>query len=77
MPEDYAAACEQFLSLGFEAAFECSIGGTQLVYYDTLSALGHFTELWARSESFLEFQRSVKEAALTWDGRDPIRHGAL
>ena len=77
MPEDYAAACEQYRALGFEAAFECSIGGTQLVYYDTLAALGHFTELWARSESFLEFQRSVKEAALTWDGRDPVRHGAL
>ncbi len=77
MPEDYAKTCALYRSLGFEAAFECSIGGTDLVYFDTLKTLGHFTELWDNSETFREFQRSVREAAFEWDGRDPIRHGAL
>ena len=77
MPEDYNAACEQYSALGHEAAFECSIGGTNQVYFDTVATLGHFTELWERSDSFLEFQRSVREAASTWDGSDPIRNGAL
>ena len=77
MPEDYAKACEQYRSLGFEAAFEGRIGGTDLVYYDTIDTLGHFTELWDNSEVFREFQRSVREAAREWDGEDPIRLGAL
>ena len=77
MPEDYTTAREQYRALGFEAAFECSIAGTNLVYYDTVAQLGHFTELWERSESFLEFQRSVREAARSWDGSEAIRRGAL
>ena len=77
MPENFAETCNRYQALGFEAAFECSIAGTQLVYYDTVETLGHFTELWDRSESFIEFQRSVKEAARNWDGSDPVRRGAV
>ena len=77
MPEDYAAACAQYRALGFEAAFECSIGGTDLVYFDTVDTLGHFTELWDNSDTFREFQRRVKAAAYDWDGSDPIRTGGL
>lgn len=46
------------------------------MYYDTVETLGHFTELWGWSESFIEFQRSVKQAAWNWDGSNPVRHGA-
>ena len=77
MPEDFHRTCEAYRALGFEAAFECSIAGTDLVYFDTVAALGHFTELWDTSETFLEFQRSVREAARGWDGKDPIRNAAL
>jgi hypothetical protein len=77
MPENYPAACETYRSLGYEAAFECSIAGTNLVYFDTLETLGHFTELWDRSASFVEFQRSVREAARDWDGSNPVRQAAL
>ena len=77
MPENFAETCNRYQALGFEAAFECSIAGTHLVYYDTVETLGHFTELWDRSESFIEFQRSVKEAARNWDGSDPVRRGAV
>ena len=77
MPADFQQACDSYRSLGYEAAFECSIAGTNLVYFDTVASLGHFTELWDRSDAFLEFQRSVREAAYTWDGEDPIRRGEL
>ena len=62
---------------GYQAAFECSIGGTDLVYFDTVASLGHFTELWDRSDAFIEFQRSVRQAAKDWDGNTPIRKGAV
>ena len=77
MPEDFQTACDNYRALGYEAAFECSIAGTNLVYFDTVATLGHFTELWDRSATFLEFQRSVREAARDWDGKDPIRNAAL
>ena len=77
MPTDYKATCLQFQSLGFDVAFECSIGGTDLVYFDTVDALGHFTEFWDNSDAFRDFQRFVKHAAQHWDGSDPIRTGGL
>ena len=77
MPTDYVAACARYEALGFERAFECSIGGTDLVYFDTVAVLGHFTELWDNSESFIAFQTSVKAAARNWDGNDPVRIGGL
>ena len=77
MPENYAQTYELYTSIGCDAAFECSIGGTNLVYFDTVAQLGHFTELWETSEAFLNFQETVKQAALHWDGKDPVRAGAL
>jgi len=77
MPPDYDAAQARYRALGIEIAFECAIAGTHLIYYDTVAELGHFTEIWEKSPSFLEFQRSVRAAARHWDGRDPIRSGAL
>ena len=62
---------------GFEAAFECRIAGTDLVYFDTVDVLGHFTELWDRSDTFIEFQRSVRVAARDWNGEEPVRRGAI
>ncbi len=77
MPENYAQTCALYQSLGCEPAFECSISGTKLVYFDTVAQLGHFTELWERSESFLQFQAVVREAAVNWNGENPIRQGVL
>ncbi len=77
MPKDYDSAIRRYKELGYDVAFACSIAGTDLVYLDTVAALGHFTELWERSDSFLAFQRSVREAAYNWDGTDPIRQGGL
>ncbi len=77
MPEHYADTCQSYRDAGFEAAFECSIGGTSLVYFDTVQSLGHFTELWDRSDSFINFMAQVKLAAQSWNGEEPIRTAGL
>ena len=77
MPENYQETVAQYISHGFEAAFECRIGGTDLVYFDTVDSLGHFTELWDNSQAFLDFMAQVKAAAQGWDGKDPIRDASL
>ena len=77
MPENYADTYTRYTNLGFEPAFECEIGGTNLVYFDTVDKLGHFTELWNNSDTFISFMELVKNAAIDWDGDNPIRTGAL
>ncbi len=77
MPENYAQTYARYVELGFEPAFECNIGGTDLVYFDTVQKLGHFTELWDNSEAFKNFLAMVKDAARNWDGDEPVRTGAL
>ena len=77
MPEHYDEARRDYESKGFEAAFECSISGTSLVYYDTVDEVGHFTELWQKSDAFIDFMKFVRDASIDWDGRDPVRDAAI
>lgn len=77
MPEDYKAACEQYTALGHAAAFECTVGGAELVYFDTLAAIGHFTELWDNHAVFKDLFMLIENAAKDWDGSDPVRPGPL
>jgi catechol 2,3-dioxygenase-like lactoylglutathione lyase family enzyme len=77
MPVDYSATVAQYTSQGIEAAFECSLGGAPVVYFDTVAQLGHFTEFWDNSPVFKDFFASIASAAKDWDGRDPVREGAI
>ncbi len=73
MPVDYAATCAEYRALGHEAAFECSVGGAPLVYFDTVATVGHFIELWDNHPVFKDLFLRVEEAAKGWDGSDPVR----
>lgn len=73
MPVDYAATKKQYLDLGHEIAFECSMGDSGLVYIDTLNTIGHYTELWENSQAFNDIALIVENAAKGWDGSKPVR----
>ncbi|MFT4580830.1 MAG: hypothetical protein ACI915_004109 [Gammaproteobacteria bacterium] len=77
MPVDYAATCAQYEALGHEAAFQCDIGGAELTYYDTVDKVGHFIELWDNNNIYKDLFALVEDAALGWDGKDPVRPGPL
>ena len=77
MPVDYAATCEQYRTLGHQAAFECTVGGAPLVYFDTVATLGHYTELWDNASIFKDLFMLVEDAAKGWDGKEPVRPGPL
>ena len=77
MPVDYQAACQQYKDLGHEAAFECTVGGADLVYFDTVDKVGHFIELWDNNDIFKDLFTLVEDAAKGWDGSDPVRPGPL
>ncbi len=77
MPVDYAAACARYRELGFAAAFECTVGGAPLTYFDTVAQIGHYTELWDNSAVFKDLFLMVEDAAKGWDGQEPVRRLAL
>jgi hypothetical protein len=73
MPTDYESAKAQYRSLGHDAAFECNLGGSELIYFDTIDSVGHYTELWQNSQAFNDIALIVENAAKNWNGLDPIR----
>lgn len=73
MPSDYKKARKQYADQGFEVAFEATVSGAELVYFDTRAAIGHYTELWERSDVFDDVARLVESAAVGWDGENPLR----
>lgn len=77
MPVDYAAACAAYRARGVEAAFECTVGGAPLTYFDTVASIGHYTELWDNSAVFKDLFLMVEDAAKGWDGREPVRRMKL
>ena len=77
MPVDYAAACEQYKALGHQAAFECTVGGAPLTYFDTVQTVGHYIELWDNSDVFKNLFQMIEDAAKDWDGTESVRPGPL
>ena len=73
MPEDYSAAYQQYISSVHKPAFELSLGGAPVVYFDALETVGHYIELWDNSDVFKEMFLLVEDAAKGWDGKEPIR----
>ena len=73
MPEDYEATRQKYIDLGHKVAFECTLAGAPLVYFDTLDACGHYTELWDNNDFYKDLFLEIENAAKDWDGKDPVR----
>ncbi len=48
--------------------------GVEFVMLDTRPLLGHMLELYPPSAALTSFYAMVRQAALEWDGRDPVRN---
>lgn len=77
MPLDYQATYARYRSFGHEAAFELTVGDAQVVYFDTVQAIGHFTELWQDSDIITRLALMVENASKDWDGKNPVRPANL
>ena len=47
--------------------------GLQFAFYDARTELGHLLEIYEPADSVLRLYSKVREAAIDWDGSDPIR----
>jgi len=47
--------------------------GAEFAFIDTTAQTGHMLEIYERTEALVGFYELVRNAALDWDGRDPVR----
>ena len=72
--EDLAATYERVAAAGLELAARAeTLTGTEFAFVDTVADQGHMTEIYAASRGLLRFYDMVRNAAVDWDGGDPVR----
>jgi Glyoxalase/Bleomycin resistance protein/Dioxygenase superfamily len=49
--------------------------GMQFAFHDARAQLGYFIELYEPADSVQRLYRKVRDAAIDWDGKDPVRPG--
>jgi Glyoxalase/Bleomycin resistance protein/Dioxygenase superfamily len=74
MTQTYEADLELLRSAGNVAATEGMFGDMRFAYVDTRARLGHMTEIIDDCESIKKIFKKVADAAVDWDGTDPIRY---
>jgi hypothetical protein len=72
--QDYDAELAHYAALGCAAATEGAFGDMRYAYVDTRSRLGHMTEIVEDRESIRSIFKIIADAAIGWNGNDPIRY---
>lgn len=71
---DFEAELERYNKAGFETVLHSEVSfGTLAAYVDTTAANFGMIELIEMNEAVEDFFHMMKEAAVNWDGKDPIR----
>jgi len=73
MVESFDRAAAELVGRGWPAAMVASAGATRFAFHDAVSDLGHFVEIYERSEGLVGFYDMVRSSSVRWDGVDPIR----
>lgn len=71
--EDYDAEVENYRQQDAPLAFNGMSGDMRFAYVDTRATLGWMTEIIEDRQSIRDLFKRVADAAVDWDGSDPIR----
>jgi hypothetical protein len=71
--DDFDAEIARYRTLGAELAYGGVWGNMRFAYLDTRAQLGFMLEVLERDPAVIEIFKWVADAAVGWDGRDPIR----
>jgi hypothetical protein len=72
--EDYDAEVEHYRQQGAALAFNGVVGDDmRFAYVDTRATLGFMTEIIEERQAARDLFKMVADAAIDWDGTDPIR----
>jgi hypothetical protein len=72
--DDLPGALAHFARHDMPPAIEGNFGHVSFAYVDSRPGIGCMTELVGRHPDIEAFFRKVADAAVDWDGRDPIRY---
>ena len=74
MVDDLAAARVWCLDAGWhERLWARTAGGQAFAFLDATADIGHLVELYEPSSRLVAFYARVADAAIDWDGSDPVR----
>jgi len=72
--DDMAVAIEHYRAAGLPlAARAWTHTGTEFAFVDATATLGHMIELYEPAPALRGFYEFVRQSAVDWDGRDPVR----
>jgi hypothetical protein len=72
--ESLAAERARLEALGMPCVMEATTpSGLQFAFHDARTELGHLVEIYQPADSVLRLYAKVREAAVGWDGSDPVR----
>lgn len=73
--EDMNDEIARYEAAGYDVALRAETEtGVEFVMLDTRPLLGHMLELYPPTAALTSFYAMVRQSALEWDGRDPVRH---
>ena len=58
---------------GYVLAMSGQAGENRFQFFDAISAMGHFIEIYEPIESLKYLYERVRSASINWDGSDPLR----
>ena len=70
---DIDADTDYFEGLGYPAANRGKVGDASFAYYDTRPLLGCMLEVVTKNDMIVARFEEIADAAVGWDGKDPIR----
>ena len=73
LSENIDAELEQHRAAGLGVPYESALGGVRVVYLDTRATTGLMTELVEPNPLFDGLRALVSQAAVDWDGSEPVR----
>lgn len=72
--DDFDHASRSLIGDGFGRRLRASTSGGQwFAFHDARASHGHLVEIYEHTERLAGFYAMVRDAAVDWDGRDPIR----
>jgi hypothetical protein len=73
--DDFAAATAALTTAGhLEVLYGETATGTPFAFHDALAERGHLIEIYERTAPLGRFYDMVRDAAVGWNGTDPVRH---
>ena len=71
--DDMDLVSSKLIKQGYVLAMTGQAGENRFQFFDAISEMGHFLEIYEPIESLKSLYERVRSASINWDGSDPLR----